>query len=83
MAAHYRTKNRKLILRVLQANPKSSVRAVHLQLEQLFTSQVYRMKTLPNIRQCFRTVADLRDSGVIVADMVGGTRYYSKRSLIT
>lgn len=78
MAAHYRTKNRGLILRVLRLNPNSSTVQIHSQLEQLFNSQTWQMKTLPSLRQCFRTVADLRDSGLIVAVKIGTANYYRR-----
>ena len=73
----YRTKHRALILRTVKEQPRS-VTLIHLLLKKLF--EAGELKRLPSVRQIYRSVSDLRQSGLLVADrVVGGVCYYRHR----
>jgi hypothetical protein len=73
--SHYRTKHRTLILRTIKIHQPISVTGIHSRLSESF--ETGRLKRLPAMRQLFKTVSDLLQCRLIVADKLGRGRRYN------
>jgi hypothetical protein len=74
----YRTKNRRLILRVLSDQPQTT-KQIHETLSAVFQSQLFRIDKLPSLLQTYRTTRELFEGGVITREKQDHVFRYSRR----
>jgi Fe2+ or Zn2+ uptake regulation protein len=73
--SHYRTPNRRLILRTINGR-SLSVKLIHSQLTEQF--EAGKLERVPRLNQIYRTVSDLRKSRFVVGNKKGRVTYYKR-----
>lgn len=71
----YKTKNRRLILRVLLNQPPLTTKQIHETLNAAYQSQ----NKIPSLLQTYRTVRQLVEGGVIKREKLSSIFHYSFR----